>query len=56
MFPIKILTGILNAYDQTYGKKTEGDTTFIVTSGIGGLLVPYKTGTISEYCIIDIEK
>lgn len=54
MFPIKILTGILNAYDQTYGKKTEGDTTFIVTSGIGGLLVPYKTGTISEYCIIDI--
>ena len=56
MIPIRLLTDMIGAYDQTYGKKTEGDTTFIVTSGIGSLLVPYKTGTICEYCIIDIEK
>ncbi|MBR5058748.1 MAG: metallophosphoesterase [Clostridiales bacterium] len=56
MIPVRQMTDILRAYDSTYGKKKEGDTTFIVTSGIGGLLVPYKTGTICEYCIIDIEK
>jgi predicted MPP superfamily phosphohydrolase len=40
--------------DRVYGKEVRGDTTFIVTSGISGWAIPFKTGCISEYVIIDI--
>ena len=56
MIPIRPLGELFGVNDSTYGKKTRGETTFIVSSGIGSWAVPYKTGTISEYCIIDIEK
>ena len=56
MIPIRPLGELFGVNDSTYGKKTKGGTTFIVSSGIASWAVPYKTGTISEYCIIDIEK
>ena len=30
------------------------DTSFIVTSGISGWAIPFKTGCCSEYVVIDI--
>lgn len=56
MIPIRPLGELFGVNDSTYGKKIKGGTTFIVSSGIASWAVPYKTGTISEYCIIDIEK
>ena len=40
--------------DRIYGSEVRNDTTFIVTSGISGWAIPFKTGCISEYVIIDI--
>lgn len=54
MIPIRPLGELTGANDSTYGLKTRGETIFIVSSGIGSWAVPYKTGTISEYCLIDI--
>lgn len=47
---------LIGANDRIYGKETRDDTTFIVTSGISGWAIPFKTGTKSEYVVIDIEK
>lgn len=49
--PIGILMG---ANDRAYGKEVRGSTTFIVTSGISNWELNFKTGTKSEYVIIDI--
>jgi len=54
MIPIGPLGELIGANDSTYGKKVKGNTTFIVTSGIADWAIPYKTGTISEYVLIDI--
>lgn len=54
MIPIRPLGELVGANDSTYGLKTRGETNFIVSSGIASWAIPYKTGTISEYCIIDI--
>ena len=40
--------------DGLWGLYTRGDTNCIVTSGISGWAIPFKTGTFSEYVIIDI--
>ena len=40
--------------DKVYGHERRGSTDFIVTSGISGWAIPFKTGAISEYCVIDI--
>ena len=45
---------LVGANDATYGLKKKGNTTFIVTSGIADWAIPYKSGTISEYCLIDV--
>ena len=50
----------LKANDIVYGSRimstAQGhETTFIVTSGVSGWAVPFKTGTHSEYVIIDIK-
>lgn len=55
MFPVGILSDLLGANDATYGLKVKDNTTFIVTSGIADWAIPYKSGTVSEYCIIDIQ-
>lgn len=54
MIPIRPLGELFGVNDSTYGLKTRGETSFIVSSGIASWAIPYKTGTISEYCIIDI--
>ena len=44
--------------DRVYGtenRKVSGDTNFVVTSGISGWAIPFKTGTKSEYVIIDVK-
>ena len=48
---IGLLTG---ANDRRYGTERRGDTDFVVTSGISGWAIPFKTGTWSEYVVIDI--
>ena len=45
---------LLKANDKVYGQETRGDTQFIVTSGISGWAIPFKTGTYSEYNIINV--
>lgn len=42
------------ANDRVYGTETRGGTTFIVTSGISGWAIPFKTGTHSEIAVIDV--
>ena len=41
--------------DKTYGYERRGDTDFIVTSGISDWEILFKTGTKSEYVIINVE-
>lgn len=54
IFPAGILGLMMGANDQVYGLQTRGNTNFIVTSGIAGWGVPFKTGCISEFVVIDI--
>lgn len=49
--PFGIITG---ANDMIYGTKHIENTDFVVTSGISGWGIPFKTGAISEYVVIDI--
>ncbi len=44
----------LGANDRVYGLEVRGDTAFIVTSGISGWGIPFKTGAISEIAVIDL--
>lgn len=54
MFPAGYIGLAIGANDSVYGMKQINDTTFLVTSGISGWAIPFKTGTISEYVVIDI--
>lgn len=54
MFPAGQLGLLMHANDFNYGLTTRGDTSFIVTSGISGWAIPFKTGTRSEFVVIDI--
>lgn len=49
--PIGVLMGFNDAY---YGLEKRDNTTFIVNSGIGSWSIKFKTGTKSEYVVIDI--
>lgn len=50
--PFGIMIGAINNY---YGITTKNNTTFIVSSGISDWAIKFKTGTISEYVVIDIK-
>ena len=54
IFPAGPIGLWMGANDRFYGTETRGDTTFLVTSGISGWGIPFKTGCISEYVVIDI--
>lgn len=41
--------------DNVYGLERRGNTDFIVTSGISDWAIQFKTGTRSEYVIIDVQ-
>ncbi|MBQ8921665.1 MAG: metallophosphoesterase [Oscillospiraceae bacterium] len=55
IFPAGQIGLLLGMNDRVYGTERRGLTNFIVTSGISGWAIPFKTGTWSEFCIIDIE-
>jgi hypothetical protein len=54
LFPIGPISIRLGMNDLVYGTEKRGDVTFLVTSGISGWAIPFKTGTFSEYVVIDI--
>ena len=54
IFPAGQLGLLMGANDRIYGLEQRRDTSFIVTSGVSGWAVPFKTGTFSEYLIVEI--
>lgn len=54
IFPAGLIGLAMGANDKVYGTEQRGNTTFVVTSGISGWGIPFKTGAISEYVVIDI--
>ncbi len=54
IFPAGIIGEALGANDRTYGTEVRGGTDFLVTSGISGWGIPFKTFCLSEYVVIDI--
>lgn len=54
IFPAGQIGMALGANDRLYGTEQRGNTVFTVTSGISGWGIPFKTGAISEYLIIDL--
>ena len=54
-FPIHKLSRLSGLADQVYGLERHGNTDFIVTSGISSWAIPFKTGTLAEYLVIDIK-
>jgi len=56
IFPAGHIGMLMMANDALYGLEKRGDTSFIVTSGISGWEIPFKTFTFSEIVVIDIEK
>ena len=56
IFPAGQIGLLIGANDRVYGTETRGSTDFVVTSGISGWAIPFKTGAISEYVVIDIHE
>ncbi len=55
IFPAGQIGLLMKANDRVYGYEQRENTEFIVTSGISGWAIPFKTGTFSEFVVIDIE-
>ena len=55
LFPINRAGEWFGLNDRSYGRERRGGAEFIVTSGISDWAVKFKTGTKSEYVIIDVE-
>ena len=54
LFPVTYVGEWFRINDATYGYERRKNTDFIVTSGISDWEIFFKTGTKSEYVIIDI--
>lgn len=54
LFPIGLIAELLGINDRSYGYESRKGTEFIVTSGISDWELYFKTGTKSEYVIIDL--
>lgn len=54
LFPLGIIGTTIGANDKTYGIEKRNNTYFIVNSGISNWALSFKTGTKSEYGIINI--
>ena len=54
IFPAGLIGLLMKANDRVYGTEVRGGTAFVVSSGISGWAIPIKTGTHSEYVVIDI--
>lgn len=55
LFPVTYVGEWFSINDATYGYEKRKNTDFIVTSGISDWEILFKTGTKSEYVIIDID-
>ncbi len=55
VFPAGLVGLMIGANDKVYGAETRGGTTFVVSSGISGWAIPFKTGCISEFVVIDVK-
>ena len=56
IFPAGQIGLVMGANDAIYGASNRSDTSFVVTSGISGWAIPFKTGTFSEFVVIDLKK
>ena len=56
LFPLNKVGEWIGANDRTYGYERRGSTDFIVTSGLSDWAIKFKTGTKSEFVVIDIKK
>lgn len=56
LIPLGWTTELFHTNDCRYGEVKRGDTTFFTSSGIAGWGIPYKTGCISEYVIINVKQ
>ena len=54
MLEINFVGQMIGANDKTYGMEKRDNTTFIVTSGISDWAIKFKTGTNSEFVIVDV--
>ena len=54
LFPVNALPELTGTDDKVYGHEKRSNTDFIVTSGISEWALKFKTGTVSEYVVIDI--
>lgn len=54
VLPAHLVDRIFHFNDRRYGTEVRGSTRFVVTSGISGWAIPFKTGCFSEYAVIDI--
>ena len=55
VIPLGQLGVLLGANDKIYGIEKRNNTTFIVSSGISDWAIKFKTGTVSEYVVIDLK-
>lgn len=55
LIPLGTFGVLLGSNDKIYGMETRDKTTFIVNSGISDWAIMFKTGTKSEYGVIDIK-
>ena len=56
LFPMTHFGLFMSVNDRTYGYERRNGTDFLVTSGISDWELKFKTGTKSEYVVIDIEQ
>lgn len=56
LFPLNQIGKWIGANDLVYGHEKRGKTDFIVTSGLSNWALRFKTGTKSEFVIINIQK
>jgi hypothetical protein len=56
LIPITYVGEWFGINDRTYGHENRNGTDFIVTSGISDWEIQFKTGTKSEYVIIEISQ
>lgn len=54
LFPLNKVGEWIGANDKTYGHERRNATDFIVTSGLSDWAIKFKTGTKSEFVVIDI--
>ncbi len=56
LFPVNRVGDIFGINDRTYGYENRNGTDFIVTSGISDWEILFKTGTKSEYVVVNLNQ